>query len=61
MQQLLSSLNLSSTSTSSQVLKPRYHITPPTGWMNDPNGLVEYKGLVHVFYQYNPDGELVLP
>ena len=30
--------------------KPIFHITPERGWMNDPNGLVEYKGVYHVFY-----------
>ncbi|MEP9321797.1 glycoside hydrolase family 32 protein [Paraburkholderia phymatum] len=32
------------------------HYTPQRNWMNDPNGLVYYKGLYHLFYQYNPHG-----
>ena len=31
-----------------------YHLMPPTGWMNDPNGLCQFKGVYHVFYQYAP-------
>lgn len=27
---------------------------PPSGWMNDPNGLCYYKGMYHVFFQYAP-------
>lgn len=30
-----------------------YHIRPPKGLLNDPNGLVYYKGVYHVFYQWN--------
>lgn len=32
----------------------QYHVMPPGGWMNDPNGLVQYRGNYHVFYQYYP-------
>ena len=35
---------------------PRYHVTPPANWLNDPNGLIERGGTYHVFYQYNPGG-----
>ncbi|PKN98495.1 MAG: glycosyl hydrolase family 32 [Chloroflexi bacterium HGW-Chloroflexi-4] len=33
---------------------PQYHFAPPANWMNDPNGLIYWKGNVHLFYQYNP-------
>ncbi|MFL0252042.1 GH32 C-terminal domain-containing protein [Clostridium neuense] len=49
-----------STSTSStsayrsETYRPKYHFTPDIGWMNDPNGMVYYHGVYHLFYQYNP-------
>ncbi|GAB4833365.1 Invertase [Ancistrocladus abbreviatus] len=33
-----------------------YHFQPPKNWINDPNGPMLYKGVYHLFYQYNPKG-----
>ena len=30
------------------------HLMPPTGWLNDPNGLCQFQGVYHVFFQYSP-------
>lgn len=34
--------------------RPRLHIHPEHGWLNDPNGLCCIDGTYHVFYQHNP-------
>lgn len=34
--------------------RPCFHLTPRTGWLNDPNGFCFYQGQYHLFYQYYP-------
>lgn len=29
--------------------RPQFHIQPPAGWMNDPNGPIFYKGRYHMY------------
>lgn len=36
---------------------PQFHLSPPAGWMNDPNGLIYHNGLYHAFYQHHPFDE----
>ena len=31
-----------------------FHIMPPAGWLNDPNGLCQADGVFHAYFQYAP-------
>lgn len=31
-----------------------YHLMAPTGWLNDPNGLCQFKDVHHIYFQYTP-------
>lgn len=47
----------------SDCFRQSLHLMPPTGWLNDPNGLCQFQGVYHAFFQYSPfdkDGGLKL-
>ena len=47
-------LELSSEKNIDKDMKPSLHLSPRTGWMNDPNGFSYHEGKYHMFYQYHP-------
>ena len=36
--------------------RPRYHVMPDAGWMNEPHAPFYYQGQYHLFFQKNPFG-----
>ena len=54
----LASTVFAQTATYSEPYRPQFHFSPAVNWTNDPNGLVYHDGEWHIFYQYNPFGDL---
>ena len=38
--------------------RPQLHFSPKAHWINDPNGMVYYNGVYHLFFQYYPGATL---
>ena len=36
------------------IYRAHYHLMAPVGWLNDPNGLCQYRRTYHISYQYSP-------
>lgn len=41
-----------------ELYRPQFHFSPPVNWTNDPNGLIYVNSAYHLFYQYNPSGNV---
>lgn len=41
-----------------EMYRPQIHFSPKQHWTNDPNGMVYYKGIYHLFFQYYPDSTI---
>jgi len=54
--QLISGETMGQTSNldKDEVYRPQIHFSPRAHWVNDPNGMVYYKGIYHLFYQHHP-------
>ncbi|MEO9031825.1 MAG: glycoside hydrolase family 32 protein [Ginsengibacter sp.] len=52
------SLRCDAQKTYQEIYRPQVHFSPKEHWINDPNGMVYYKGVYHLFFQYYPDSSV---
>ena len=50
--------SIAQTKVYNQPYRPQLHFSPQAHWMNDPNGMVYYHGIYHLFFQYYPNGTI---
>src|SRR5271166_6119944 len=51
---LLSKAQTKTNETYHEPYRPQVHFSPKEKWTNDPNGMIYYKGIYHLFFQYYP-------
>mgnify|MGYP001196463074 CR=1 FL=1 len=56
-EQILERFKISRQSLCNDPYRPIYHYSTPENLMNDPNGLCEWNGQYHLFYQLKPTNE----
>ena len=42
-------ITVDSTQYYKEPFRPQFHFSPEKKWMNDPNGMLYYKGIYHLF------------
>ena len=55
--EILERFRSSRESLAKDTYRPIFHFSPPENIINDPNGLCEWNGFYHLFYQFKPEGE----
>ena len=54
LKQLARSLMTGQPKAATDPWRPNWHLAPPVGLLNDPNGFIQHRGRYHLFYQWNP-------
>lgn len=50
----LTALSQEKQTADDEQFRPLIHFSPAAHWINDPNGMVYYNGVYHLFFQYHP-------
>ena len=53
--------SLQQTATAASYHRPRYHVRPPRGFLNDPNGPIVLDGVIHLYFQSRSIADTTVP